>query len=265
MDLTVNAESPIIELADLTVGYRFATVLTHLNLSIPKGSFTGIVGPTGAGKSTLLKAIMGLVPAASGRVLIDGRPLKHLPVGLIGYVPQQEDIDPAFPITVEQVILLGLARAKSYLPWNRKEEKRRAHEIAEQLGVAQCLHHHIRDVSGGQRQRAFLARALLCNPRILILDEPTAGVDMHTQSEILTLLSEFNANGITVLLTTHDLNSVALALPQIICFNQHIVAQGPPKKVFTNEVLAKTFDANLGVIDHNGRQIIAPREPNRLC
>ncbi len=248
---------PLIQLEDVSVGYRHRPVFTHLSLTLDEGRFAGIVGPTGSGKTTLLNTLLGTIRPHAGRVLIDGRPPGRTRPGEVGYVPQLETVDWSFPVTVEQVILMGLYVNRRWLPWPSREEKRRVAAIAEELGIAACLHHHIRNVSGGQQQRAFLARALINRPRLLVLDEPTSGVDIKTQHDVLHLLGELNRQGITILITTHDLNAVAAHLPWVICFNQGIVAQGPPREVFTRENLAATYGGELAVIDHDGHLLIA--------
>jgi zinc/manganese transport system ATP-binding protein/zinc transport system ATP-binding protein len=245
----------LIRLHDVTAGYRLDPVFAHLSLAIPAGSFSAIVGPTGAGKSTLLRVCLGLVPVSAGRVLIGDKSIKQ-GVTRIGYVPQHGTTDRFFPATVEEVILMGLA-SRSYRPWFNRIERDQVHRIAARLGVTDCLHHHICDVSGGQQRRALLARALVCDPQLLVLDEPTAGVDLATQQICMALLDELNQQGITVLLTTHDLNGIAVHLPHVVCFNAGLVAQGAPHEVFSDAVLAETFGEALTAIEHAGRLVIA--------
>lgn len=246
-----------IQLQDVSAGYKDSPVFTHLSLSIDEGQFMGIVGPTGSGKTTLLKTILGSHEPHGGKVFIDGKPVSKLPPGTIGYVPQLETVDWSFPVTVEQVIMMGLFTNRPYWPWPSREEKIRVAEIADKLGIKAYLKHHIRDISGGQQQRAFLARALVSNPRLLVLDEPTSGVDIKTQHDVLHLLGHLNEDGITIILTSHDLNAVATHLPKVICFNKAIIAHGDTEEVFTREVLSKTYGGDLSVIHHEGHLIIA--------
>ncbi len=248
---------PLIELRDVSVGYRHRPVFTHLSLCIEEGRFAGIVGPTGSGKTTLLNTVLGTVRPHAGEVRIGGQPLGRSRPGEVGYVPQLETVDWSFPVTVEQVILMGLYVNRRRLPWPSREERRQVAKIAEELGISACLHHHIRNISGGQQQRAFLARALINHPRLLVLDEPTSGVDIKTQHDVLHLLHNLNRQGITILLTTHDLNAVAAHLPWVICFNQGVIAEGPPREVFTPEVLSRTYGGELAVFDHQGHLLIA--------
>jgi zinc/manganese transport system ATP-binding protein len=247
---------PLLRLDRVAAAYRTGPVFRDLSLDIPAGAFIGIVGPTGAGKTTLLKILLGTLPPRAGRVLLKGETLGPGNRARIGYVPQRGAVDGWFPATVEQVVLMGL-RGRRLPPWPTRAERGRVREIAERLGIAAVLRHHIRDVSGGQQQRAFLARALVSGPDLLVLDEPTSGVDMRTQHEILGLLRELNRGGITIVMTTHDLNAVAVHLPTVLCFNRGSVAFGNPGAVFTDAVLARTFGEALVVIRHQGGLAIA--------
>ncbi|MDC4226587.1 MAG: ATP-binding cassette domain-containing protein [Candidatus Manganitrophus sp.] len=166
----------------------------------------------------------------------------------VGYVPQIETVDWDFPVTVEQVVAMGLYRESSRLPWLTRPERARIQTLLEQLGIGSYAQRHIKALSGGEQQRVFLARALIGNPKLLILDEPTSGVDLKTQHAILHLLGELNRGGVTILLTTHDLNAVARHLPWVICFNQTIIAQGYPEEIFTSAILSRTYDSEMSVV-----------------
>ncbi len=253
----------MIRLKDVSAGYKKNPVLTHLSLDIEEGRFAGIVGPTGTGKTTLLKTILGTHKVHGGVVEVMGKPVSQLKPGSIGYVPQLETVDWAFPVTVEEVIMMGLYTRNTYWPWPTKQERHQVKALAEKLGVDDYLHHHIRDVSGGQRQRVFLARALISNPKLLVLDEPTSDVDIKTQHDVLHLLQSLNDDGITIVLTTHDLNAVASHLPWVICFNKTVVAQGEPQTVFTEEILSKTYGGDLAVIRQDGHLLIAHNAKNK--
>ena len=243
---------PLLELDNLACGYDGRPVLERISLRLYSGQFAGIVGPSGSGKTTLLRAILGQAETYGGAVrfptapggLAAGRPRARR----VAYVPQLETIDWTFPVTVEQVVLMGLAAESGAFPWPRREDRRKLGHLLDRLGIADCATRHIRDLSGGQQQRAFLARALIRSPELLLLDEPTSGADIKTRHEILHLLADLNAGGITVLLTTHDLNSVAAHLPWIICLNQRVVAQGCPDDVFTPEILGRTYGAEMVVV-----------------
>lgn len=266
MNLAVSPSdaSIAVSLSGVTVGYEHNVVFSHLSLEVPVGQFAGIVGPTGCGKTTLLKTILGTQPVFSGDVRLSGYPVGKVPPGTIGYVPQLESVDWTFPVTVEQVILMGLYTNHRIWPWPTKEERERVHDLSDKLGIHDCLHHHIINISGGQRQRAFLARALINNPKLLVLDEPTSGVDIKTQHDVLHLLGDINSEGITILLTTHDLNAVASHLPWVICFNNGVVAQGKPRDIFTSEILTKTYGGDIVIVEHQGHFLIANSTPLHL-
>ncbi len=253
--------SPAVCLTDVTAGYGQQVVFSDLSLEIGAGKFVGIVGPTGCGKTTLLRTILGTQPALSGQVLVNGREARPAPTGTIGYVPQLGTVDWNFPVTVEEVIMMGLYANKRIFPWPSKKEREIVHDLADRLGIYSCLHDHISNTSGGQRQRAFLARALVNNPALLILDEPTSGVDIKTQHQILHLLADINTQGVTIVLTTHDLNAVASHLPWIICFNNGLIAQGHPRDIFTNDILDKTYGGDIVIVKHDDHFLITNNSP----
>jgi zinc/manganese transport system ATP-binding protein len=242
----LKMETPLVRVRDLACGYSGEPVLEGISLDIFPGQFAGIVGPSGSGKTTLLRALLKQAEIYHGSVEFDGAPSGK--IGRVGYVPQLETVDWSFPVTVEQVVLMGLASESGLFPWARREDKKRMGALLERLGISDCAKRHIRDLSGGQQQRVFLARALIRSPRLLLLDEPTASADIRTRHDILHLLGDLNEEGITVLLTTHDLNSVAAHLPWVICLNQHVVAEGAPDEVFTEDVLSRTYGAEMVVV-----------------
>jgi ABC-type Mn2+/Zn2+ transport system ATPase subunit len=247
-----SLELAAIELTRVACTYDRGPVLSGVSLAVPQGQFVGLIGPSGAGKTTLLRAMLGLAPRVDGEVRVAGsrvRPGKP-PAG-VGYVPQVETVDWAFPVTVENVVLMGRSGGIGRTPWPSKAERREVHAVLDRLGIAEFANRHIRDLSGGQQQRTFLARALIANPKVLLLDEPTASVDVKTRDDILHLLVELNHQGVTVVMTTHELNAVAAHLPWVVCVNGAdggIVAQGPPAQVFTDHTLSRTFNATMRVI-----------------
>ncbi|MDP8924731.1 MAG: metal ABC transporter ATP-binding protein [Chloroflexota bacterium] len=257
--LAGDLAAPLVELDDLTCGYDGRAVLDRISLRLAPGQFAGIVGPSGSGKTTVLRAILGQADIYRGAVRFPASGAARGGRCRVGYVPQLETIDWTFPVTVEQVVLMGLAAESGPFPWTRKADRRRMHELLERLGIGEYAGRHIRDLSGGQQQRAFLARALIRAPELLLLDEPTSGADIKTRHEILHLLTELNREGITVLLTTHDLNSVAAHLPWVICLNRRIVAEGTPDVVFTPEVLGRTYGAEMVVVRQGDLILVSDR------
>jgi zinc/manganese transport system ATP-binding protein/zinc transport system ATP-binding protein len=248
----------IVELHHLHCAYQSNVVLQDINLSLEEGEFVGLVGPSGSGKTTLLKTLLGAIVPISGAVRVAGQPVKNgRPPRDIGYVPQLETIDWAFPVTVEQVVLMGRIREQSLVPWASREDKKAVREMLERLGLSGLANRHIRNLSGGQQQRVFLARALISHPKLLLLDEPTSGVDIKTRNEVLLLLAQINQSGVTVILTTHDLNSVAAHLPKVVCLNRQLIASGNPYEVFNEEVLETTYGSKMRIIKQDNLLLVS--------
>ncbi|MGZ4127857.1 MAG: metal ABC transporter ATP-binding protein [Actinomycetota bacterium] len=243
---------PIVEFADVSFTYGEGLVLDHISLEIPDGAFVGVVGPSGAGKTTFLKLIAGTAKPGAGAVRVGG---DDAPVRL-AVVPQIEAIDWNFPVTVEEVVLLGRAADRRLVPWSSREQRAEARTILDKLGIGDLAHRHIRNLSGGQQQRAFIARALMRRPDLLLLDEPTAGVDVKTRHDILHLLHSLNHEGIAIVLTTHDLNAVAAHLPSLVCINRRLIAAGTPQEVLTPNVLRDLYGADMVVIQQQGMLLI---------
>lgn len=238
-----------IELTNVSCAYDRAPVLTRVSMRIEPGQFVGMIGPSGAGKTTLLRAMLGLAPRVDGVVRVGGVAVKPgKPPAGVGYVPQVETVDWSFPVTVENVVLMGQSARFGRAPWASPDEKRAVGAVLERLGIGELALRHIRDLSGGQQQRTFLARALISNPAVLMLDEPTASVDIKTRDDILHQLVELNRSGITIVMTTHELNTVAAHLPWVVCVNGGIVAQGTPETIFTGPVLSRTFKTDMRVV-----------------
>ena len=246
---------PLMTLRSVSCHYGGDIVLDDIDLVIGSGTFTGIVGPSGSGKTTLLKALLGTVAPANGT--ITRRP------GLrIGYVPQVETIDWSFPVTVSDVVLMARPQRR-FAPWPTRAERTEVAATLERLGIADLGRRHIRDLSGGQQQRVFIARAMLGSPDVLIMDEPTSGVDVRTRHEVVHLLADLNDDGLAMVLSTHDLNGIATHLPHIVCLNRDIKGSGSPREVLTPEVLERTYGAPMDVLEHAGMPIVVDRPRDR--
>jgi len=237
-----------VEIHDMTVAYHRKPVLWDIDLSVPEGQLIGIVGPNGAGKSTLIKAILGLLPLASGKVEIYGLPAERQR-HLVGYVPQRETVDWDFPVSAFDVVLMGTYGRLGWFKRPGAAERRLARECLDQVGMNEFADRQIRQLSGGQQQRVFLARALAQDALIYFLDEPFSGVDAATEQAIVTLLQHLRNQGKTVLVVHHDLGTVRQYFDSVILLNLRLVAAGPTATTFTNENLQTTFGGRLTILD----------------
>jgi zinc/manganese transport system ATP-binding protein/zinc transport system ATP-binding protein len=250
---------PLVEVRDLSFGYGGAPVLDNISLHLHRGQFAALVGPSGAGKTSLLKLILGSLRPLHGSITISGRRVEGGYAPQVGYVPQVETVDWNFPVTVEQVVMMGRVRKSSWWPWPSAEDRRLLAGVLRRLEIEDLARRHIRDLSGGQQQRVFLARALIAQPELLVLDEPTSGVDMRTAETVLHLLAHLNRQGITILMTTHDLNAAAAHAPWVICLNRSVIAEGQPETVFTEEILNRTYAGDMIVVRQAGLLLVHQR------
>ena len=245
---TSTRERVLLRLERVTCRYERDDVLSRVDLVVPAGGFFGVVGPSGSGKSTLLKAMLGTIAPVGGSVY-------RVPGLRLAYVPQVETVNWDFPVTVQECVLMARVRGRR-LPWPSRSERAEVDEVLGRLGIAELGGRHIRELSGGQQQRVFIARALLRRPDLLLLDEPTSGVDVKTRHEVLHLLTELNTDGLAVVLTTHDLNGIAAHLPTLVCLNREVLGVGPPKSVLTADVLERTYGARMEVLEHGGMPVV---------
>jgi manganese/zinc/iron transport system ATP- binding protein len=244
---TPNADTPALEVHDLTVSYHRKPVLWNVDLAVPPGKLVGIIGPNGAGKSTLIKAIMGLLPLSSGWVQVFGRPIERQRER-VAYVPQRESVDWTFPVTAMDVVLMGRYGALRWYKRISRKDREIAREALNQVGMLAYADRQISNLSGGQQQRVFLARALTQDSQIYLMDEPFTGVDAATESAIVKLLQELRAAGKTVLVVNHDLQTAKEYFDMLILLNMRLVAFGPTEEVFTPELLQKTYGGRLTIL-----------------
>jgi manganese/iron transport system ATP-binding protein len=238
-----------IKVSNATVTYRNGvTALKDASFEIPTGTITALVGINGSGKSTLFKAIMGFVPLASGSVEILGQPAKSgFANARVAYVPQAEEVDWNFPVLVEDVVMMGRYGHMNFMRIAKKTDHEQVTRALDRVGMLKYRKRQIGELSGGQKKRVFLARALAQESEVILLDEPFTGVDVKTENAIIQLLSDMRDEGKVMLVSTHNLGSVPQFCDRAVLINQTILAFGLTSKVFTPENLEKAFG---GVLRH---------------
>jgi manganese/zinc/iron transport system ATP- binding protein len=242
-----SAASPL-SVHGLTVAYRKKPVLWDVEYEAPDSRLVAVVGPNGAGKSTLIKACLGLVPKASGAVEVFGRPVERQR-RLIGYVPQRSSVDWDFPVSALEVVAMG---RYGMLGWCRPVTRRHreaALACLDQVGMADLAQRQISQLSGGQQQRVFLARALAQEARLYLMDEPFAGVDAATEQAIVEVLRRLKAEGRTVVVVHHDLQTVRDYFDHVLLLNMRVIAAGPMATTLTPENLRRTYGGRLVLLD----------------
>jgi len=262
-------------LRDVTVGYPDQRVFENLSLSIPGGVFTGIIGGNGSGKSTLLKTIAGLLQPARGDVLVGGASPEDARA-FLGYMPQVSNVDWRFPITVRELVEMG----RYQFSWRRRlgrlgrnrDDQVAVDRALTMMDVQDLQDRQIQELSGGQRKRALIARALARQPRILLLDEPSAALDAVSDDQLFDVLCDLTELGTSVIMTTHDLSTVIEHYTEVICINASeggIVAQGDPSTVLTEDVLRRTFGRELAIVSrgdvHDGQDDRGDHHTMRLA
>ncbi len=244
--------TPLISLQHVSFRYRTEDVLEDINLNISKGDFVGIIGPNGGGKTTLLKIILGLIKPTNGEVRLYDQPIQEFKTWTnIGYVPQRADqANVQIPITVEEVVSLGrVAKAGLFRRFSHKD--RSAVKAAlEQVEMSEFKHRLITELSGGQQQRVFIAKALASEPELLVLDEPTAGVDSESQEEFYQLLAKLAKSDLTLLIVSHDIDVILNEVNQVACINKRLVFEGSPKTFVAGRYLEKMYGKSRKFLIH---------------
>lgn len=244
-----NSSAEGISAKNVTVTYRNGlTALYNASFEIPRGTVTALVGVNGAGKSTLFKAIMGFVPAAKGEIRLMGMSISEaLRSNLVAYVPQSEEVDWAFPVLVEDVVMMGRYGHMGWLRRASEKDHKAVTEALARVSMSEFRDRQIGELSGGQRKRVFLARALAQEGQIILLDEPFTGVDVKTEDQIVALLRELRAEGRVMLVSTHNLGSVPEFCDRTILVKGTVLAHGRTEEVFTRDNLERAFG---GVLRH---------------
>ncbi len=238
-----------ISLDRVHVTYRSGqTALRDTSFAVPAGTITGLVGVNGAGKSTIFKAIMGFVPVAQGRITVLGRSVRQaLRANLVAYVPQAEEVDWSFPVLVEDVVMMGRYGHMGFFRHPRAADHAAVTSALGRVGMTDYRQRQIGELSGGQRKRVFLARALAQEAQVILLDEPFTGVDVQTEEAIIALLREMRAEGRVMLVSTHNLGSVPEFCDRTVLVKGTVLAHGPTETTFTRENLERAFG---GVLRH---------------
>jgi manganese/iron transport system ATP-binding protein len=240
------------------------TALTDASFTLTGGTIAALVGVNGSGKSTLFKALMGFVTPTAGRVTLGGAPVREAQRrGWVAYVPQSEEVDWSFPVSVHDVVLMGRYGHMNFLRIPRAADREAAAAALHRVGLWELRDRQIGELSGGQKKRVFVARALAQQSRVILLDEPFTGVDVKTEEAIVALLRELRAEGRLILVSTHNLGSVPEFCDQVVLINRTVLACGPTAEVFTAENLTRAFGGALRLFDlarstvesHDGRQV----------
>lgn len=245
--------SALLELRDVSFAYQQQPVLEHISLSVNEGQFLGIIGPNGSGKSTLLKIVLGLLRPHEGEVYLFGSKQEWNKPYHVGYVSQKANsFQLEFPATVREVVAAGLTGKKGLLKGIRKQDYQLVEAALDQVGMTSFMNRNIGQLSGGQQQRVFIARALVSNSKLLILDEPTVGIDRKSTEQFYELLVQLHQQGLTLILVTHDFGVVSTLVDQVACLNKRLFFHGP-RTTFVKreqEILSLAFDHEYQVFQH---------------
>ncbi len=252
-----------ISLRGLSVTYSNGyTAVSDASFELGPGTICGLVGVNGSGKSTIFKAIMGFVRPSAGEVRLCGRPVAEaIKRNIVAYVPQSEEVDWNFPVLVEDVVMMGRYGHMNFLRIPARADRRKADEALERVGLSAYRTRQIGELSGGQKKRVFLARALAQEGRIMLLDEPFTGVDVNTETAIISLLRELRRDGHLMLVSTHNLGSVPEFCDQVVLLNKTVLAAGPTAEVFTPANLERTFGGVLRRFNLGGAALHTDRDP----
>ena len=246
-----GATPQVVCFEQVSVSYGPIRALDDVSFSVECGSLSGVVGPNGGGKSSLLKAVVGLVDLDTGRVLVQGQPSSQMRKH-IGFVPQLEQVDWDFPVTVWDVAMMGLTPKRGLFRAHGRANREAAAAALSTVGLIDLRKRGIGELSGGQRRRALLARAIAASPSVLLLDEPMNGLDPTAQHRFLDIIDRLREQDVTVIMSTHDLTCVSARASDVALVNVRLIAYGPPEEVLLESVLAEAFGHQLIVHSTGG-------------
>ncbi len=243
---------PFVEIEDVDFRHGEVRVLEGINLTVDPGDFLGIIGPNGSGKTTLLRIVLGLSEPERGRVRLFGHPPSAFHQwGRLGYVPQRAMLDPGLPATVQEVVGTGLVPTLGLFGRVGSAERARIAEVLGQVGMVAHAGARIGALSTGQQQRVLIARALVSNPELLILDEPTGGVDPEAQTSFYALLRHLNRErDVTLILVSHDIGVVAKEVTKLACLNRRLIFHGRPGDFLSDAALTALYGPSVRVVSH---------------
>jgi zinc transport system ATP-binding protein len=250
---TGNDMNKSIEIQELTVVLNGREVLSDISLGLDEGGFLGIVGPNGGGKTTFLRVVLGLVKPTKGKVLVFGKTSKEaVKKGFFGYLPQHLNVDADFPATTRDVVLMGLTGRAGAFRRHSREDGEKAVEMLATMGMSGYENHIFGALSGGQQQRVSIARALISDPKILILDEPSTGIDVVGQEDFYHLLKGIQKRlALSIIMVSHDIGVISAYVDEIACLNRTLHYHGNPLGAFNDEVLRELYGKSMEILMHS--------------
>lgn len=247
----IDTNHPALDVHNLAAGYPGDKQAIHnVSFSVNHAERVAIIGPNGAGKSTLFKAIVGLIPFTTGDISIYGDDCRSSH-SHVGYVPQQEAVDWTFPVSVYDVVMMGRTRHIGWFRWARKQDDEAVQAILEKLNIHDIAQRQIGELSGGQKRRVFIARALAQDTQVLLMDEPFTGVDTAAEQDIMQTLDILTDNGITILLATHDMVKASQDFDKVLLLKQTLLAFGTAQAVMQPDILSDAYGSRLRILSHN--------------
>jgi len=245
----VNTPSPALAVSGASFSYGREPALEQITFTLAPGEAVALIGPNGSGKSTLLKGLLGLIPRIDGTVEVLGE--ASAAAGAVGYLPQSEELDPHFPITLEQVVMMGRYRSLGWLRLPARREREAVARALDAVGLATRARSRFGELSGGQQKRGLLARALVSGPRLLLLDEPFNGLDQENRDALIGTIDRLKADGVALLVSTHDLELARAVCEEVLLLNGSQVAFGPRDRVLTLDNVQRTFrDVGVEMDEH---------------